>query len=205
MSDLLIDVSGTLKLSLHRDEGALPEVPWDRDIREELDRSTTFTNANLVRDGGWWMRRLDQIDGVTIHHTLSNSPHATAAHYVKKDGGRPSIPYTIWVTETGEILLCVSLEEGLWHDHTGHQNTHLSVGMAGSLHINKPSLPQLQATIKVCAWAIRSGVLPSVTHIEQIHGHMDYIATTCPGWRSAASGNWRGEFYERLASELAAA
>lgn len=195
-----ITVSGILEIGLPaEDDVVVPEVPWDRDIRDELARGTEFANSYLTADNGWWPRTLDQIDGVTIHHTMSNSPHATAVYYIKKDGGRPSLPYTIWVTETGEVLLCVDFKEGLWHDHTGHKNVHLSIGMAGLLHVHKPSLQQLEATAKVCVWAINSDVLPAITAIKQIKGHMDYTNTACPGWMSEASGYWRDEFYTILA------
>lgn len=175
-------------------------VPWDKDITQELARNDTFTHAKLNRDGGWWRRELHQIDAVTIHHTLSDSPHATAQHYVNKDGGRPSIPYTLWVTQTGEILLCVPLQEGVWHDHTGHENTHLSVGMAGRLHEYRPAEVQMEATARVCAWAIKT--LPGVNGIDQIKGHQDHISTQCPGWDmrkgNEGSGHWRDDFYRIL-------
>jgi hypothetical protein len=163
-----------------------------RDIRGELATNPgPYTNAALNRDGGWWQRRLDQIVGVTIHHTLSNSPHATAEHYINKGGGRPTIPYTFWITQTGEILWCVALDRGLWHDHTGHENTNLSVGLAGKLHILEPPDVQLDAAVRLCVWAIEN--LPSLTSIEQVKGHRDHIQTICPGW-----DKWKERFYSKL-------
>lgn len=173
--------------------------PWDRDIASELSMNPgPYNNYYLNRDGGWWMRRLDQIDAITIHHTLSDSPHATAARYITKGGGRPSIPYTIWVSQTGEVLKCALLEWGLWHDHTGHMNTHLSIGMAGLLHLYRPVEVQMRATAKVCAWAIKSEELPQITETSQVRGHKDYIATICPGWSSEKSGNWKYDFFDIL-------
>lgn len=168
---------------------------WDRDIRAEL-----ATNASCpgILVNGWWKRKLDQINGVTVHHTLSGSPHATADYYIHKGGGRPSLPYTFWVTQTGEILWCVALEEGLWHDHTGHANTHLSVGMAGNLHIERPPDVQLEATVKLIRWVIRSDIFPGVYAGSQVKGHLDYASTVCPGWNEARSGYWRTRFYNQL-------
>lgn len=174
-----------------------PQVsaPWSRDIRQELAFNPgPYTHPALQKSDGWWRRTLDQIDGVTVHHTLSDSPHATAEHYVTKGGGRPSIPYTIWVSQTGEVLLCVALEWGLWHDHTGHENTHLSVGLAGHLHKHYPAEAQLDAAARVCAWAIKE--LPGVRGIDDVRGHRDHVATVCPGWDA-----WRDDFYERLKGE----
>ena len=172
---------------------------WDRDISGELAINPgPYTHPTLEAQGGWWQRTLAQIDGVTIHHTLSNSPHATAENYVQKGGGRPSIPYTLWITQTGEVLKCLDFTEGNWHDHVGNENRHLSVGLAGSLHLHAPPKAQLDAAAKVSAWVIESSALPGVTDIEQIKGHRDYVATTCPGWEANASGNWKDDFYAKL-------
>lgn len=174
-----------------------PTALWDRDISAELATNPgPYRNALLQRDGGWWRRDLDQIDGVTLHHTLSNSPHATASHYIHKGGGRPTIPYTVWVSETGEVLLCAPLEFGSWHDHTGHENTHLSVGLAGHLHLNQPSRAQLAAAARVCLWAIET--LPSVTGAESIGGHADYTQTICPGWADGGRDRWKLRFFDLL-------
>ena len=179
------------------------DAPFDRTIIDELATNPgPYANASLQRDGGWWQRTLDQIDGVTIHHTLSDSPHATAKHYVNKGGGRPTIPYTVWITQTGEVLLCVVLTQGLWHDHTGHRNTHLSIGLAGRLHEYHPADVQLDAAAKLCVWTIQSNTLPGITDISQIKGHMDVGTykdrTECPGWASAASGEWKLDLYDRI-------
>lgn len=165
-------------------------VPWDRDISAEL---ATNDGCPGILAGGWWQRELSQIDGLTFHHTLSHSPHATAARYVRKGGGRPSIPYAVWVTETGETLLCLALEEGCWHDHSGHKNLHISVGLAGRLHVNAPSDAQLAAAANVAEWAIwHEGM--NVT-LATVKGHRDYVATICPGWASERSGRWRDRLY----------
>lgn len=189
-----------------------PKVPWDRDIIAELDANPgPYGHTTLDAQHGWWKRTLDQIDALTFHHTLSNSPHATATYIAlqKSNGqgiGHPTTEYTIWITETGEILLCVPLTEGLWHDHTGNKNTHLSVGLAGRLHENRPSDPQLEAAARVGAWAVLSSILPSISGIEQIKGHMDYTDTQCPGWDertgNTGSGFWKPDLYDLIEQEL---
>ena len=185
-----------VRIQVERDE---PLVPWDRDICGELPRREDC--EGLLQDG-WWQREWAQINGLTIHHTMSHSPHATAAYNINKPGGRPSIPYHIWVTQTGEVLLCLGLEEGCWHDHTGHQNTHISVGLAGSLHLESPPENQLDAAAKVAAWAIQTDTLPAIGGIEQIKGHKDYYPTTCPGWDSPDSGQWKATLYERIGAMI---
>ncbi|MCP4540650.1 MAG: N-acetylmuramoyl-L-alanine amidase [Chloroflexi bacterium] len=200
-TELLIVAQGhvsELQAAMARGEPSpAPAVPWGRDISTELTTNPgPYDNALLRRDGGWWTRTLDQIDAVTIHHTMSHSPHATASHYIHKGGGRPSLPYSIWVTETGEVLLCVPLEQGLWHDHTGHKNIHLSLGLAGSLHINQPSQAQLAAAARVCHWAIET--LPGVMGPESIKGHKDFTATACPGWTAVSVDRWRRRFFDLI-------
>jgi len=168
--------------------------PWSRDISGELARNP-HCPPPLQR--GWWQRELSQIDGLTIHHTLSHSPWATAEHYVHKGGGRPSIPYHIWITEAGEVLLCLPLTEGCWHDHTGHRNTHISVGLAGERHKYPPTAAQLAAAVRVAAWAINNPEM-QVT-VKSVKGHNDYYSTICPGWDAAG---WRAKFYNRLHESL---
>jgi hypothetical protein len=169
---------------------------WDRDISSELATCSTFTHATLKAQNGWWQRTLGQIKGVTIHHTLSDSPHATAKVCIAKYGGLPSIQYHIWITQTGEVLLCEPLESGLWHDNTGNQNVNISVGMAGRLHEYRPSDAQLDAAVKVAAWAVRHPEM-DVT-LERVKGHRDYAQTECPGWHTG----WKADFYGRLQALL---
>jgi len=215
-SDITLDLSGSVTLVVtdgtneyqitandiqaEQLEKQPPRLPWDRDIRAELPCNDQCLG---LLSNGWWKRGLDQIDGLTFHHTLSNSPHATAGYYIQKGDGRPSIPYTIWVTQTGEVLWCLDLEEGSWHDHTGHENTHLSIGLAGSLHIHRPPDAQLDAATRVAAWAVQSDMLPGITRIDQIAGHRDYAQTVCPGWASEQSGHWKPLLYGRIEESLA--
>lgn len=171
--------------------GLESERIWDRDIAGELARNEEC--SGILADG-WWQRRVDQIDGLTIHHTLSHSPHATAEWYVRKGGGRPSIPYHLWITSEGEVLRCLALEEGCWHDHTGHENTHLSVGVAGRLHEYAPTERQMEALVRVCRWALEHEEMK----VDEISGHDEYYNTACPGWGSKWSGFWVVEFEDRL-------
>ena len=171
-----------------------PKEPY-KDIINKLARND---NCPGSLKNGWWQRTLDQIIGLTFHHTLSDSPHATAKHYVKKGGGRPSIPYTIWITQTGEALLCNPLTDGCWHDHTGHKNVNLSVGLAGTLHKYRPAQVQLEAAARVVKWAVEHPQM-RIT-MNTVLGHMDVGTykgrTECPGWDSAASDFWKDDFYE---------
>ena len=179
----------------------LDAAPWDKDIRSELARNDNCPGS--LKDG-WWQRRLGQITGLTFHHTLSDSPYAFASRYVNKDGGRPSTCYSIWITQTGEVLLCNALTEGNWHDHTGHKCQNLCVGLAGRLHEYRPADVQLRAAAKVVKWAVEHpemNIMP-----ETVRGHMDvgtYAGKTqCPGWASAASGHWKPKLYEMIEALL---
>lgn len=174
-----------------------PEWLWDVDISARLAiNGGPYVNDKLKASGGWWKRTLDQIDALTFHHTMSHDPDALARYYVKAD--HPTMPYTLWIDSAGQVLKCVDLTEGLWHDHTGHENVHLSVGLAGSLHILPPTEAQFQAAAKVAVWAIESPNLPGITEIGDITGHMDWVETACPGWNSTQSGHWEGKLFKLI-------
>lgn len=159
---------------------------WDVDLRGMLARRE---NCPPPLQDGWWKRSLSQIDGITIHHTLIHDPAALARGYTSKGGGRPSIPYHVWVSRSGEVSYCLDLEEGCWHDHTGHANTHVSVGLAGVLDVRPPSDAQIDAAVRVVRSLLELLDLQSL----QVHGHMDFFATRCPGWRA-----WRDAFLSRV-------
>ena len=171
-----------------------PEPTWyDLDLRGILPRGS---NCPAPLHNGWWPRTLEQINGITIHHTLSHDPHAVAAAYITTRGGRPSIPYHVWISREGVVAYCLDLTEGCWHDHTGHRNTHVSVGLAGVLDVNPPPDAQVWALIR----AVRGlrELLPNVT-LASVRGHRDYIATRCPGWGQPPQYHaWRAAFYAVL-------
>ena len=175
--------------------------PW-RDYRDKMPTNPTpDASSTLSRRAGWWRRSLDDIDGVTIHHTLSHNPEGLAAYITKPkaNGGKgyPTTQYHVWITAEGDALWCVDFEEGLWHDHCGDKNTHISIGMAGRLHEGKPPQVQLNKAAEVSAY------LMDVFDIEASHvaGHNDWallfskVHTVCPGWDVAG---WRNDFYTAL-------
>jgi len=147
-------------------------------------------NPHPTDPPAWWMRELVQIQGITIHHTMSHDPVATAKYFFTK--GRPSTEYHYWVSVTGQCWLCAPLRWGFWHDHTGHRNVNVSIGMAGHLHKVRPPLLQLKATVRLVRWLMAQF---SVT-LEQVKGHNDrYAGTVCPGWDVA---KWRSQFFDLL-------
>ena len=182
----------------------LPEpghAPWE-DWRDKMPTNPTpDASALIAKRGGWWKRELSDIDGITIHHTLSHDPIAMAAYIVKplaKGGkGHATTQYHVWITKDGRALYCVDLTEGLWHDHCGDLNTHISIGMAGSLHTSKPPVAQLRKAAQVVAYLMdKYGVL-----VANVAGHNDWalkcsgVKTDCPGWDRMG---WRSEFYTAL-------
>jgi hypothetical protein len=187
-------------------QNANPLPPWT-DARGTLPTNPRpDASALIAQRGGWWKRALEDIDGITIHHTLSHNPAATAAYITKPvaQGGKghATTEYHFWVTAEGEALYHVDLTEGLWHDHCGDHNTHISIGMAGSLHTAKPSTAQLTAAARLVAYLMRWLDID----MANVAGHNDWaykcskVSTVCPGWDKAA---WRGDFYAALNAELA--
>jgi len=151
-------------------------------------------NPNPVAPSAWWRRTPEQITGITIHHTMSHDPKATA-RYCTDVKSRPSIQYHFWVAQDGLVYLCAPLSWGMWHDHCGHYNPHVSVGMAGRLHERKPPDVQLQAAARITAWLMNEYDIP----LSKVKGHNDYYATLCPGWDAM---NWRSDFYKALDETL---
>lgn len=179
---------------------ALAPYPDATDIR-----ATLLTNPVCPPplENGWWGRTPSQITGLTIHHTLSHSPWATAQYYIQKSGGRPSIPYHYWVCTCGQVLYCLDLVQGCWHDHTGHKNANVSIGMAGSLHEVRPTLPQLASAVALTTFLVfqLDLVLSEVLGHNQRSAPVGY-PTTCPGWDSATSGYWRHEFLSAVVEQV---
>jgi len=180
-------------------------APW-RDVIATMPTNPTPDASKLIAQrGGWWKRELSQIDGIAIHHTLGHDPIATANYCTKPTAqngkGHSTTQYHIWITKEGEALLCVPLTEGLWHDHTGDRNTHISIGLAGSLHKGKPPQAQLDKAAEVTAYLMHLYKIAG----GNVAGHNDWawkaakVKTTCPGWDVAG---WRSEFYAALNKAL---
>jgi len=178
-SEELVEVAAELR-------GDLEEMmsPYD-DIIDLIS-----VNPQPTHPEAWWVRKPDQIKGITIHHTLSHSPEATARYVIEKKG-RPTLPYHFWVSAEGDCWLCVPLHYGMWHDHTGHKNINISVGMAGHLHKAAPTPVQMEATVRLVRYLMTEYEIP----LEQVQGHCDRYATVCPGWDAM---RWRDRFYEEL-------
>jgi hypothetical protein len=172
--------------------------PWHADITANLAHNDSCPPP---LDDGWWQRSAGEIDKVTIHHTYGAlDPYTLAEGYIYKGDGRPSIPYTIWINRDGTVYLCNELEDGCWHDHTGHKNTHLSVGVAGMLNVDPPTSEQVASLVDVCVWAVED--LPGIQGVDDITGHMHWTSTECPGWLSQGSGLWREGFCRALRRAL---
>lgn len=198
------DLEALTKVLRQAVEQAEGEFPWDRSLVGSL--AINLDCPGTLRNG-WWVRRVDQIETVCFHHTNGwTSPELFARWYVTKGGGRPSTCYSVWIADTGEVLLCNPLETGCWHNHNGHENVDLSVVLAGKRHIHAPSPAQMAAAARVAAWAIQSPLLPLVDSIDDIKGHMDYNRpgfTECPGWSGdAGAGHWRPALYAEIEARL---
>lgn len=158
---------------------------WDRDISAELDKN------------GEWPEQTELWKGLVLHHTLSSSPHATATYcaFQKEAKTVPGIQYSIWITQTGEILLTEKLDRMVRHLGVMPER-RLPVGLEGNLDKHWPPEPMLDAMVRVCKWAIQNPAME--IELETITGHDDHSKTACPGWRSG----WKAEFYRRLRKAL---
>ena len=147
----------------------------------------------------WPLRSLDDIDGITVHHTLSHSPLA-AANYCTQAKGYPTVQYHFWVSAGDGCPVYRLVDEAvqLWHDHTGTYQTTLSVGLAGRWDYYVPPGEQLTALVELVAWLMRTYRVP----IEEVQGHCTRalpIITVCPGWYRA---DWHDAFFDLLEAEV---
>lgn len=173
---------------------AMDGVPFV-DITAQLPVNHKPTHADMVgRRLMWWpVRDMRNITGITVHHTMSHSPQATA-RYCTGSKGYPSIQYHFWVSagDGCPVWRCAPVEWGIWHDNTGAISATIAVGLAGSLHLQRPPEEQLQAAVRVVDWLMREYGVP----LAEVKGHKDrYTGTICPGWDAAG---WRQDFYEDL-------
>lgn len=172
-----------------------PGPPWT-DMRADFPVNSApddpYFVANRLTD--WWHRAGGQLDIITIHHTLSHNPLGIANYITRPvhngGKGRPTTEYTFWVSIEGAVLYCVDIARGVWHDHTGHRNTHISVGLAGRWDYEQPPLVQLRACAALCLH-----LMAEYPSIQAVRGHSDFYATACPGWNNAG---WRNAFYALL-------
>ncbi len=187
--------------------GHFASPPWV-DVRAQMPVNTQPDAAWLVEQGrtGWWKRTLAQINGITLHHTMTHDMMA-CAHYITrpvKQGGKgyPTTQYAFWVQSDGVIKYCVDLTEAPWHDHCGDENTHVAVGIAGEWDKVSPPQIQLEATARLAAYLMQWLNIP----LENVEGHREWSArhtgkpqTVCPGW---LTGGWRAKLFDIINSEI---
>lgn len=149
----------------------------------------------------WPTRSLQEIVGLTIHHTLSHSPLATAQYITRPraNGGKgyPTTQYHYWVSQSDGCPIFHLVDDSLqvWHDQTGAYPTTLSIGMAGRLHEQRPPDAQIKAVAGLVAWLMKEYDIAE----EDVMGHVDrWSSTVCPGWYAEGiaelSGVWKRDF-----------
>lgn len=186
---------------------AEPGPPWINRVAEMPVNAQPF-QADFVRNFGerafWPKRKMSDVTGLTIHHTMSHSPLNTARHCTSTKG-YPTIQYHWWVSASDgcPIYMLADPTWALWHDHTGAHPTTLSIGVAGKLHLAPPPDEQLEAvTIRLCRYLMEMLDLTAA----QVTGHQERwrMRTQCPGWgptdrrRSWWGSGWKEAFYEAL-------
>lgn len=155
--------------------------PFHPDI---LGRKMTF----------WYIRELTDIRGITIHHTMSHSPLATAK-YCCFTKGFPTVQYDFWVGQGDgcPVFQLADLSWIIWHDNTGAYQSNIGVGMAGDLSVKEPPTEQIETTARLVAFLMRA--YPNIT-IDNVKGHKDrWSGTVCPGWDLM---HWHDKFYATL-------
>jgi hypothetical protein len=183
------------------------EMPYNPNSTDHPDFQAVFGREGL---SDWPIRATDAltglamgITGLTIHHTLSDSPMDLFNWITrpKSQGGKgyPRGQYHYWVSRGEDAPIYHLLDDTVqcWHDHTGTYQTTLSIGMAGHLGQSRPPEPQLWNAVRLCAHLIDKYNLT----IDDVEGHCDRAPgkTVCPGWyadspQTITSGVWRRDF-----------
>lgn len=194
-----------LTRSRYADFVLLPEKPSVDIIDRIAEMPTNYAPDHpyfIQRSWSQWpTRSLMEITGLTIHHTCSHSPLATAQWITKSqaNGGKgyPTTQYHYWISQADSCPIYHLVDDSLqvWHDQTGAFPTALSIGMAGRLHEVRPPDEQIEAVARLVAWLMREYNIPE----EEVQGHADrYSGTVCPGWYdggiAAPSGVWKRDF-----------
>jgi hypothetical protein len=176
------------------------------DRRQEMPHNTYPDHPDFVRawpgHDDWPRRKLEEITGLTIHHTLSDNPLGLFQWITRPQAqggkGYPRGQYHYWVGRDQSAPIYHLLDDTIqcWHDHTGTYQTTLSIGMAGHLGYTRPPEEQLWKTVRL-AWHL---LLKYGLTIDDVAGHNDrYSRTVCPGWyadspNTVPSGVWRRDF-----------
>lgn len=194
-------------VTIHAPAAVSDTPPWV-DVRDQMPVNLKPDEPWLVEQGrtGWWQRTLGQIDGITLHHTMTHNLLACASYITRAraQGGKgyPTTQYAFWVQADGVIKYCVDLTQAPWHDHCGDENTHIAVGIAGEWDAESPPRVQLEATARLCAYLMRTLAIPLANvegHREWSHRYQGKPMTTCPGW---LPGGWRDAFFALLQAEV---
>lgn len=184
-------------------------APAWTDIRARMPVNPAPDEAWLKANGitDWWERTPEQITGITIHHVASNGDPFVSARYITKpvaQGGKglPRMQYNFWIEPSGEILYCLDVKYGPWHDNCGHQNKHVSIALNGALHKTRPTQAALTAAARLVVWLMEEYGI----QIENVLGHNEWAIrclnrttnyTICPGW-TYMPPFWKNDFYAAL-------
>lgn len=126
--------------------------------------------------------RSHTIDQLTIHHSDDESSASGPALYQIWQSwhmhlGWPDVAYHFFVGDDGQIYEGRSFkyrgDTATEYDPTGH----LLVVVEGDYDLVEPSAEQLEALAQLTAWASMQFDIP----VEDVGGHRDHAATTCPG------------------------
>lgn len=194
----LINIRDSLTTVIEEELGRVSQ-PLFTDRINEMPVNLSPHHPDIAKRNwvGWPSPHPSEISGITIHHTMSHSPISTA-RYCTSTKGLPTIQYHFWVSanDTCDIWQLVPLDQALWHDHTGVFQTTLSIGLAGTLHVTPPPVPQLKAAARLVAWLMHEHDIEA----NQVQGHCDRAAvsnidTVCPGWDTA---KWKDQWLLEL-------
>jgi N-acetylmuramoyl-L-alanine amidase len=146
----------------------------------------------------------DEIDHITIHHSGDIVSTTGPAHFRSWQAwhfhlGWPDIAYHFIIGRDGNVYegrpLTAVGDTATEYDPTGH----LLIVLEGDFDVMTPTDDQLERLAELVAWASLRFDVP----LDEIAGHRDYAATTCPGdnlYSHIADGSIAARAAELIAS-----
>lgn len=136
---------------------------------------------NILKPNLQWARplapfRLNEIDGIAIHHSEHPTADIAEIHRWHLANGWAGVGYHYFIDKQGRVWEGRGMNYGA---HTADHNSHLfGICFQGDYHAKDKVMPQVQFDAGV---ETILGLKSKVPTINKVDGHMAWRPTACPG------------------------
>lgn len=133
---------------------------------------------SLPTNGQYGTRDLSQVKYIVLHHSASEgqNPYDYARYHTQEDGhGWPGIGYHFVIQPDGTSYQTNHLETISYHTK-GNNTAAIGICLSGNLS-NKPPTRAQEDSLKRVIKHVRQKLPGSAS----VHGHGEFVNTTCPG------------------------